>query len=92
MKKNRFIYSLLAAGGLFIATGCGSKLDVAPTQSIDETTALSTSRDVEMSPKERVLKARRSSFVALCILIWYAFMVKHGVTAIMQQTQVFRWF
>ncbi len=49
MKKNRFIYSLLAAGGLFIATGCGSKLDVAPTQSIDETTALSTSRDVEVT-------------------------------------------
>lgn len=49
MKKNKLVYTLLAAGGLFVATGCDSRLEVAPTQSIDETSALSTSKDVEVT-------------------------------------------
>ncbi len=49
MKKQRFIYFPLAVAGLFLATGCASRLDVLPTQTIDESTALSTSRDVEVT-------------------------------------------
>lgn len=49
MKKNRYLYSALVATGLFLATGCASKLDVSPTQTIDEKTALATSRDVEVT-------------------------------------------
>lgn len=49
MKKNKYLYSSLVVAGLFIATGCANKLDVAPTQSIDEVAALATSRDVEVT-------------------------------------------
>lgn len=49
MKKNIYIYSLALLTGLLIVSSCASKLDVAPTQSIDENTALSTSRDVEVT-------------------------------------------
>ncbi|TLV00946.1 RagB/SusD family nutrient uptake outer membrane protein [Dyadobacter luticola] len=49
MKKNLSIYALALAAGLFLMSGCDSKLDVAPTQSIDENAALSTSRDVEVT-------------------------------------------
>jgi hypothetical protein len=49
MKKRTYIYSLALATGSILMTACDSRLDVAPTQSIDETTALSTSRDVEVT-------------------------------------------
>lgn len=49
MKKNRYLFSTLIVAGLFLATGCASKLEVAPTQSIDEEAALATSRDVEVT-------------------------------------------
>ncbi|CAG5069734.1 SusD-like protein P2 [Dyadobacter sp. CECT 9623] len=49
MKKRKYIYSLALVAGLFLANGCASKLDVEPTQSIDEEVALSTSRDVEVT-------------------------------------------
>jgi hypothetical protein len=49
MKKNLTIYALALSAGLFLTSGCDSKLDVAPTQSIDENAALSTSRDVEVT-------------------------------------------
>ncbi|NIJ51746.1 RagB/SusD family nutrient uptake outer membrane protein [Dyadobacter arcticus] len=49
MKKNIFIYSLALSASLFLTSSCDSKLDVAPTQSIDENAALSTSRDVEVT-------------------------------------------
>jgi hypothetical protein len=49
MKKKVYIYAWALSAGLFLATGCDSKLDVKPTQSIDENAALSTSRDVEVT-------------------------------------------
>jgi hypothetical protein len=49
MKKKVYIYALAMSAGMFLATGCDSKLDVKPTQSIDENSALSTSRDVEVT-------------------------------------------
>jgi len=49
MKKKVFIYSLALSAGLFFTVGCNNKLDVQPTQSIDESLALSTSRDVEVT-------------------------------------------
>ena len=49
MKKRTYIYSLVFAAGSFLLTACDNKLDVAPTQSIDEEAALSTSRDVEVT-------------------------------------------
>ncbi len=47
MLKNKIIYS----AGLIciIAAGCAKKLDVLPTQSIDQTTALGSSKDVEVT-------------------------------------------
>ena len=47
MLKNIIIYS----GAVFciLASGCAKKLDVLPTQSIDQTTALGTSKDVEVT-------------------------------------------
>ncbi|QRR01935.1 RagB/SusD family nutrient uptake outer membrane protein [Dyadobacter sandarakinus] len=49
MKKK--IYKSYAAffAALLLTTACDSKLDVKPTQSIDESVALSTSRDVEVT-------------------------------------------
>lgn len=44
-----FKYSFLTALTLTLLGSCNSKLDVQPTQSIDEATALSTSRDVEVT-------------------------------------------
>jgi len=49
MKNKIRIYSLALAAGMLLNTGCDSKLDVSPTQSIDEDAALSTSRDVEVT-------------------------------------------
>ncbi|WP_031526078.1 RagB/SusD family nutrient uptake outer membrane protein [Dyadobacter crusticola] len=49
MKKRTYIYSLAFATGSFLLTACDNRLDVAPTQSIGEETALSTSRDVEVT-------------------------------------------
>lgn len=49
MKKKIFIYGVALATGLFFTSACNSKLDVDPTQSIDETDALSTSKDVEVT-------------------------------------------
>src|SRR5215217_4041558 len=49
MKKKLFIYSVALTAGLFFTSACNSKLDVDPTQSIDETDALSTSKDVEVT-------------------------------------------
>ncbi|KQS33434.1 RagB/SusD family nutrient uptake outer membrane protein [Dyadobacter sp. Leaf189] len=49
MKKRTYIYSLVFAAGSFLLTACDNRLDVAPTQSIDEEAALSTSRDVEVT-------------------------------------------
>ncbi|WP_369679086.1 RagB/SusD family nutrient uptake outer membrane protein [Siphonobacter sp. BAB-5385] len=46
MKKTRFTYILLAAITLTVSS-CGDKLDIAPTQSIDQDVALTTSKDVE---------------------------------------------
>lgn len=37
----------MLSAGLFLTIGCDSKLDVKPTQDIDESIALNTSRDVE---------------------------------------------
>src|SRR5215217_2293103 len=49
MKKIVYKSSLALFAALFLATSCDSKLDVKPTQSIDENAALSTSRDVEVT-------------------------------------------
>ena len=49
MKRKIFIYNVALAAGLFLTSACNSKLDVDPTQSIDETDALSTSKDVEVT-------------------------------------------
>lgn len=49
MKKKILKYSLALTTSLFLMTSCDSKLDIAPTQSIDENSALSTSRDVEVT-------------------------------------------
>ena len=49
MKKKAYIYSFALSAGLFLMTSCDSKLDVQPTQSIDENAALSTSKDVEVT-------------------------------------------
>ncbi|MCF2498650.1 RagB/SusD family nutrient uptake outer membrane protein [Dyadobacter chenhuakuii] len=49
MKRKIFIYNVALAAGLFLTSACDSKLDVDPTQSIDETAALSTSKDVEVT-------------------------------------------
>ncbi len=46
MKKTSFTYILLAAITLTVSS-CGDKLDIAPTQSIDQDVALTTSKDVE---------------------------------------------
>ncbi len=46
MKKIQVIYSL-AAASLFFLGSCADRLDVLPTQTIDEKVALSTSKDVE---------------------------------------------
>ena len=47
---NKNIKNLLAAITLLaVITSCDSKLDVAPTQSIDETNALATAQDVEVT-------------------------------------------
>jgi starch-binding outer membrane protein, SusD/RagB family len=46
MKKIQIIY-LLAISALFLLESCGKRLEVLPTQSIDENIALSTSKDVE---------------------------------------------
>ncbi|WP_420154727.1 RagB/SusD family nutrient uptake outer membrane protein [Siphonobacter sp.] len=46
MKKTRFSYILLAAITLTVSS-CGDKLNIAPTQSIDQDVALTTSKDVE---------------------------------------------
>ena len=48
MKKNRYIIPALLSA-LLMATGCDNRLDVQPTQSIDENVALGTSRDVEVT-------------------------------------------
>lgn len=44
-----FKYSFLTAAALTLLSGCDQKLDVAPTQSIDDVAALSTSKDVEVT-------------------------------------------
>lgn len=49
MKKKAYIYSLVFSASLLLMNGCASKLDVAPTQDIDEEAALTTSRDVEVT-------------------------------------------
>ncbi|MCE7065557.1 RagB/SusD family nutrient uptake outer membrane protein [Dyadobacter sp. CY326] len=49
MKRKTYIYSLALSAGLMLINGCASKLDVSPTQSIDEEAALTTSRDVEVT-------------------------------------------
>lgn len=49
MKKKKLIYSLFLYTGLFLVSSCASKLDVQPTQSIDENAALGTSKDVEVT-------------------------------------------
>lgn len=49
MKKKTYIYALALCAGLFTITGCANKLNVDPTQDIDEGAALSTSRDVEVT-------------------------------------------
>jgi starch-binding outer membrane protein, SusD/RagB family len=46
MKKIQFLYSL-ALSGLFVLSSCGDRLEVLPTQTIDEKIALSTQKDVE---------------------------------------------
>jgi starch-binding outer membrane protein, SusD/RagB family len=47
---NKNIKNWLLAGAVFVfATACDKRLDVKPTQSIDENTALSTSKDVEVT-------------------------------------------
>lgn len=47
---NKNIKNWLLAGSVFVlATACDKRLDVKPTQSIDENTALSTSQDVEVT-------------------------------------------
>jgi starch-binding outer membrane protein, SusD/RagB family len=47
---NKNIKNWLLAGTVFVfATACDKRLDVKPTQSIDETTALATSQDVEVT-------------------------------------------
>jgi starch-binding outer membrane protein, SusD/RagB family len=49
MKRQQYLpYKTLLAAMLFLAA-CNDKLDVKPTQSIDENVALSTSRDVEVT-------------------------------------------
>jgi tetratricopeptide (TPR) repeat protein len=49
MKTRIYIYSTVLAIGLFVTSACNNKLDVDPTDSIDESTALSTSKDVEVT-------------------------------------------
>ncbi|WP_342084382.1 RagB/SusD family nutrient uptake outer membrane protein [Dyadobacter sp. OTU695] len=49
MKKNRYIIQAALLSAMLTIAGCDSKLDVQPTQSIDESVALSTSRDVEVT-------------------------------------------
>lgn len=49
MKKKLYIYSLVISVGLFLMSSCDSKLDVLPTQDIDENFALNTSKDVEVT-------------------------------------------
>ncbi|GAB2767917.1 RagB/SusD family nutrient uptake outer membrane protein [Rhabdobacter roseus] len=49
MKKTITRYTCLLAASFLLLTACDSKLDVLPTQTIDESTALSTSRDVEVT-------------------------------------------
>ncbi|MEO6288165.1 MAG: RagB/SusD family nutrient uptake outer membrane protein [Dyadobacter sp.] len=49
MKKKVYISSVALFTVMFLGTSCDSKLDVQPTQSIDESVALSTSRDVEVT-------------------------------------------
>lgn len=49
MKKNRYIIPATFLAAMLLVTSCDSKLDVQPTQSIDENVALSTSRDVEVT-------------------------------------------
>ncbi|AEI49465.1 RagB/SusD family nutrient uptake outer membrane protein [Runella slithyformis] len=44
-----FKYSFLTAAALTLLSGCDEKLNVAPTQSIDDVAALSTSKDVEVT-------------------------------------------
>lgn len=44
-----FKYSFLTAAALTLLSGCDEKLNVLPTQSIDDVAALSTSRDVEVT-------------------------------------------
>lgn len=47
---NKHIKNWLFAGATFVlVTACDSRLDVAPTQSIDETNALGSSQDVEVT-------------------------------------------
>lgn len=49
MKKNRYIIPVALLLAMLTAGGCDNKLDVLPTQSIDENVALGTSRDVEVT-------------------------------------------
>ncbi|MCE7040561.1 RagB/SusD family nutrient uptake outer membrane protein [Dyadobacter sp. CY312] len=49
MKKNMRIYAILLTSFLFATSSCNNRLDVNPTQSIDENDALSTSKDVEVT-------------------------------------------
>lgn len=44
-----FKYSFLTAAALTLLSGCDEKLNVLPTQSIDDVAALSTSKDVEVT-------------------------------------------
>ncbi len=47
---NRLLkYSFFTAAALTLLSGCDQKLNVAPTQSIDDVAALSTSKDVEVT-------------------------------------------
>lgn len=45
--KNRIIYNLLALFAVVVMASCEKRLDIEPTQSVDETNALNTSSDVE---------------------------------------------
>lgn len=49
MKKNRYTIPATLLAAMLTVASCDSKLDVQPTQSIDENVALSTSRDVEVT-------------------------------------------
>jgi tetratricopeptide (TPR) repeat protein len=47
MKNIRLSHSVAALAVTLLLNGCGNKLDIAPTQSIDQSQALTTSKDVE---------------------------------------------